>query len=55
MTTEQAHKMLTFHQRMARAYRSVGEDRQARVAEKRAAECQAVLQVERYATSKEDA
>jgi len=45
MTEKQAEGMLRFHQRMARAYRSVGEEDQARQAEMMAAECQAVLQV----------
>lgn len=47
MTTKQAHKMLLFHERMARAFRKVGKEREAQVAERRAAECQAILQVAR--------
>ena len=55
MTTKQAHSMLLFHERMARAYRKVGEERKARVADRRAAECQAVLQVARLVESTERA
>ena len=49
MTTKQAQQMLLFHQKMARAYRSVGEERKARAADRRAAECQEILQVARMA------
>ena len=51
MTTKQAHHMLLFHQRMARAFRQEGQERKAMAAEVRAAECRAFLQVERHVES----
>ena len=45
MTINQAHRKLLIHQRMARVLRQDGRDREAQVALRRAAECQAVLQV----------
>jgi multidrug resistance efflux pump len=59
MDTKQAHGMLTFHQRAARAYEALAQDKSlpkkerercqenAQSAQMRAAECQAILQVAR--------
>lgn len=61
MTEKQAHEMLLFHQRNARAFRKVAGEpstkpadrerllRNADSAEMRAAECQAILQIGRMA------
>lgn len=51
MTEKQARGMLRFHEAAARAYRTVGDERNAQAAERRAAECQAILQVARVADS----
>ena len=47
MTINQAHRKLLIHQRMARVLRQDGREREAQVALRRAAKCQAVLQVAR--------
>ncbi len=47
VTAKQAHAMLHFHRKMARAFRSVGKEQDAQAADRRGAECQAVLQIAR--------
>ncbi len=45
MTTKQTKAMLAHHRKMARAFRAVGKESDAQAADRRGAECQAVLQV----------